>query len=247
MEIALPSIQGSLRTIVDTHGLQTPWLMEYVTHDEVMNAENIKQHLQIAKQLIQQNSPARAGFLLAPLLFLSANSGDDEILEEACILIIQILEHPVFTHENRDGFFKVLWKFDWPDIEIQDEIFQALGIGAPMLIKLLSEDVPMVTVEVLERSLDHAGKHINSKRPRGAYQILLNALPLASWTGDKDILEKTLTFARDFIEKSLKDTHILQLFSEACLQKLQNGKWQNSEIGSKCLSRIGIKGEGDEL
>ena len=240
MEIALPSIPDCLRSFVDTLGLQTPWLMEHVATDTVMNAETLIHHLQIAKQLIQQNSPARASFLLAPLLFLSANSGNDDILEEACTLIIQILEHPVFSHENRDGFINVLWRLDWPDIEIQDEIFQALGIGAPKLVKLLSEDVPMVTVEILERSLDHADKHLNSKRPRGAYQILLNALPLASWTGDEDILERSLVLAEEFTAKSINDTHILDLFSDGCLQRLQKGKWQNSEIGAKCLSRIGI-------
>lgn len=241
MEIALPSIPDSLRAFVDTLGLQTPWLMEHVTHDGGMNAENLRHHLQIAKQLIQQNSPARAGFLLAPLLFLSANSRDDDILKEACMLIIQILEDPVFSHENRDGFINVLWRLDWPDIEIQDEIFQALGIGAPKLVRLLSEDVPMVTVEILERCLDHADNHLHSKRPRGAYQILLNALPLASWTGDEDILERSLALAGDFIAKMVNDMHILDLFSKGCLKRLQNGKWQNSETGLKCLSAIGIR------
>jgi hypothetical protein len=241
--ITMPCIPDIMQNMIETLGLQTPWLMELAENNAILNVDDLKRHLLVTKTLIKQNFPTWASFLLAPLLLISSNSQEDEILKEVCGVILEVLDHPQFSHESRDGFMKVCREFKWPNIDLQDDLFQFLGIGAPKLFRLLSEPEPSVSSDLLQSSLKHAKRHLISERPRGAYQILLNALPLASWTGDEVILECTIELAQEFMACSKDDKHITDLFSKGCVQRLQKGQWQNSEVGLKSLTRIGIRTE----
>lgn len=44
--------------------------------------------------------------------------------------------------------------------------------------------------------------------------------------------------------QSMNDNHIIDLFLKGCMQRLQNGRWQNSSIGLKCLAKTGIREVG---
>jgi hypothetical protein len=221
-------------------GLQAPWLIEQAKKMETMKEEEFRCHLRVAKQLVEQNSPGRAGFLLAPLLFFSTQPQINYLAGDVFELTTTMLEHANLVHEDRDGFIALCRSFNWTNLDIKDDVFQFLGIGAPKLDKLLAEPCHVITGDVLQNSLEHAAKHLKSQRPRGAYKILLNALPLASWTDDEKTLDDTLELAQKFINHPMADNHILDLFSKGCVRFLQGGKWQHSDIGRECLLRIGI-------
>ncbi|MBU4395735.1 MAG: hypothetical protein KKD78_11980, partial [Proteobacteria bacterium] len=183
----------------------------------------------------------RAGYILAPLLLLSTFSNDDDLLRDVYDTTLQMLEHQRLAHENRDGFIALCRSFNWPNADIKDETFQFLGLGAPKLEKLLSERTPNITTEELLRSLEHIEKHLNSERPRGAYKILLCALPLASWIPDVEILDRTLDLTKKFMNHPRIDKHILDLFLKGCVNRLRSNQWASFDIGTKYLSAIGIK------
>ncbi|MBA3006353.1 MAG: hypothetical protein KJ900_12305 [Proteobacteria bacterium] len=241
IERAFPSTPNNLLTVIESLGLQSPWLIENAVAMNTMNAEDLKSQLFAAKRFLEQNSPSRAGYILAPLLLLSTFSNDDDLLRDVYDTTLQMLEHQRLAHENRDGFIALCRSFNWPNADIKDETFQFLGLGAPKLEKLLSERTPNITTEELLRSLEHIEKHLNSERPRGAYKILLCALPLASWIPDVEILDRTLDLTKKFMNHPRIDKHILDLFLKGCVNRLRSNQWASFDIGTKYLSAIGIK------
>lgn len=240
-ELVGATIPEGLRTTVESFGLQAPWLAERARAGEPMNAEDLIRHLRQAEQLIAADIPGRAGMLLAPLLVLAAQSGQAELFAQARSAAARMLAHRRVAPEERDGFASECLSYAWPDLSVQDEVFQGLGIGAPRLYQLLKDASLDVPVELLQRSLDHAADHLRADRPLGAYHILLHALPLASRTDEQETLERALELARQLLAHPKTSARHREGFSEGCVRLLRAGRWRSTELGQSRLTEIGLR------
>lgn len=238
---------GILITI-ESLGLQAPWLAERARAGEFVNAEDLERHLKQAEKLIAKDFPGRAGMLLAPILYLTAQSGRTELLEQVCNVAAQMMAHRNLTPEERDGFRAECRSYSWIDLSVQDEVFLVVGIGAPRLMQFLFDNSQSVSVEELRRSLEQVDEHLQANRPFGAYIILLPALPIASQIDEKQTLDRALELACQFMNHPNANQYMLDKFLNVCVSNFQAGYWSSSDIGRNCLEKIGIKlDEGHDL
>jgi hypothetical protein len=238
-----PSDQDEMRSIVDVLGLQGPWLAKQARADILVGREDLCSQLERARALVNEGYLLRAGTLLAPILVLSARCGDAELLEEVCAESARLLAHARLTHEERDAFTRACKSLPWPDPNLEEEVFETLGIGAPCLDRLLIEAVPAVSVEQLRRSLEHAEDHMRAERLGGVYHILQPALPLASWVDDESLLTALLGLAERFLIHPRTSQRFREHFLSKCLQHFHEGRWRSVEVARASMARMGLQAD----
>ena len=239
-ELAGPAISDSLRSTVETLGLQAPWLVDAARGAMPISSDKLRHYLRQADQFIDKGSLSRAGRLLPPLLFLATISGDTELWKDVSNVALRGFTHKQITHAQRDKFIDECKSYPWTDPDIQDEVFQVIGIDAPKLDQLLNDPHPSVPIELIQRSLDNTETHLRSNRLGCAQRILTPAIPLASWISDQSYLERALDLARQLLSCHTLDPWICSHFAKKSVILLQNGHWKSSEIGSQCLAELGL-------
>jgi hypothetical protein len=158
-----------------------------------------------------------------------------------------MLAHLGLPPQNLDGFIKACQSYQWPDFDLMDDVFVNLGIGAPKLADLVSQTPPIITAEVLDRNLLACKRHLEKTRIRGVHEILVAALPLASWLDDASFLTRSLELARGFLEHPEANQRTKDRFRRTCLGSLARGRWRSLETGRAALREISLLEPDEDL
>lgn len=234
------TVPTSLRPTIENLGLEAPWIAEQARAAAAPGESELMRYLRQAEQLVARGSPGRSGMVLAPLLVLAGRSGRPDILQQVCHVAAQMLAHPRLAPEERDGFASQCRSYQWAERTIQEQVFQTLGIGAPLLERLLFDQDAVVSSGQLKSGLERAAEHLEAGRHRGAIHILVPGLPLASRTGDDAVLEEAVKLAVRLLADSGTPPRLRESFAKACADLARKGCWQSPEVGRQCLGRIGI-------
>jgi hypothetical protein len=229
-------------------GAIDPWLREKAySCEEIVEDVALMRYFNIAKEMISNDFLVRSGLLLASILVLSARSSNPSLLSSVLKTVLQLFSCPYFVQQYKDIFRHICEKSYWPNYDVYDVTFQAIGFGSPLLNKMVHDEAALPKLDYIYTLLENVELHISSNNAIAAYHILQYILPVVSRLSDDFLMQKSISLINKMFYCSSMSQRYRDRFVSASCDLLVKGLWKDVEYGVECLAKVGINADSNKF
>ncbi len=212
-----------------------------------IDAAVVEEALAEAKRLLEEERPAAAGILLAPLLPLAARLLNPILQERVNDLAMRIGSNPTLRSDQHVALLQRCYQLldTWPVREVGEEVLEKLALGAPGLFRLAREKKEAkIDSARLQRAVTTAEALLDADRTASVGYYLAPLLPLVARVDDPVLEKQVHDLTRRFLADPALEPEVSDGFAVTCCRLLDVGAWPSRITGEQVLERIGFESAG---